>query len=132
MTLGVLAAVLASVGLPLLAGWQSALDRWPWPLAPLPGELVGAWLLAAAASLAWVALRERDWYTARPAACGAGAFGVLLLASALRYRDDFDSGSQAVAYVCAVTAALVVLAGAALAAERKGGGGRGAAANPES
>jgi hypothetical protein len=117
--LGALGGVLGGLGSVLVAEQQDALDLWPWPLSPLAGALVGAWLLASAVTLIWVSLYERDWGRARPSAAGAAVFGVLLLGAAARFHGDFDSGAGAAAYACAVTAALLVLGAVAASAEHR-------------
>jgi hypothetical protein len=119
IALGALGGALGVLALPLVAEQQDTLDVWPWPLSPLAGALVGAWLLSAATALTWVSLYERDWERARPSAAGAAAFGVLLLAATARFHADFDSAAGATAYVCAVTAALLVLGAVAASAEHR-------------
>jgi hypothetical protein len=103
-------ALLGALGVPLLVEWDAALEAWPWPLAPLAGALVGAWLLTASAGLLWVALRERDWARATPSAAGGCVFWALLLLAAIRLRDGFEGTLGTVVYLTATAAMLVVVA----------------------
>jgi hypothetical protein len=72
----VLAAVLLGLGVALLVapGWADA--AWPWPLTPLTGRAIGAWLagLGTAAAHARI-LDDRD--SLRPLGITGVAFGVL-------------------------------------------------------
>lgn len=122
-------ALLAAGGAALLAEWDGALDAWPWPLAPLPGALVGAWLCSSAASLLWGALLEPDWDALDPSAAGAAVFGALLLGAVARLPDGLDGTAPGLAYIAAVAASLGLLGTLRLAAARRAEGGGPAAAN---
>jgi hypothetical protein len=111
-----------AVGVPgilLLAGWDTLVDAWPWPLAPLPAVLVGGWLVTAAVTLLWLGVAERDWARARPSLAGAAVFGTLLLAAAVRLRSDVERGTASVIYVAGIAAFLLLLGAVSLAERRR-------------
>lgn len=99
LALGLAGLALAVPGALLIAGWGRLVEVWPWPLTPLTAELVGAWLLASAAALAWIAFRERDWDRAR-ASVAAGAVSSLLLAvAAARLHGGLGGTAATTAYL---------------------------------
>lgn len=112
-------AAIAVPGVLLLADWAPLIRAWPWPLAPLPAVLIGGWLLTAAVTFCWVAIRERDWARARASAAGAGVFGTLLLLAAIRLRSGFEHGIAAEVYVVSLVGFLALLAAVAVAEERR-------------
>ena len=96
--LGTLAATLLVAGLALLVAPERSADLWSWPLTPLTGRAVGAWLvgLGWAAAHAWLA---DDAEEVRPVGLTAVAFVVLQGIALARFGDAIDwSGRPAVAY----------------------------------
>jgi hypothetical protein len=85
--IGVQAAVLLAVGLLLVI--VPTFSLWPWPLTPLTGLVVGAWLLGtgvAAAEAVW----ERDLDRLEPFFAGFTLIGVLETIAVLRYATTLD------------------------------------------
>jgi hypothetical protein len=111
-------AGLGAVGLLLLAEWGRMLSAWPWPLTPLTADMIGAWVVTAAVTLLWIALRERDAARARPASVGGAVFAILALAAALRSHHDLDGGRATAVYVLGLLAACAGLATFAVKAHR--------------
>lgn len=89
--LGTQAAVMVPLGAALFAAPELFDVVWPWPLTPLTGRVVGAWLIGLGLGAAHSAL-ERDWRRARPAAATAVLFGALELVALARYSDTVDWG----------------------------------------
>jgi hypothetical protein len=80
-------AVLFVLGLPLLLVPAAAAPFWPWPLTPLAGRAVGAWLLAlsvAGAHVVW----ENDRRRVRSAAASYLALALLQLVALARYGAE--------------------------------------------
>lgn len=111
--------LLGVAGVLLSSGWSALRDVWPWPLAPLPSALVGAWLMMASVTILWVVTRERDWLRARPAAAAVLLFTALLLAAAARWHDDFDSAVAAAVYVACLLAVLGLVSAVAYREEAR-------------
>lgn len=89
VTLAVQAAILFALGAALYGAPVDAASLWPWPLTPLTGRAVGAWLLGTGFIAAHVALenaRER----VDIAMLSYAAFGVLQLVAVARYWDTPD------------------------------------------
>ena len=97
--LGGLAAVLLVSGVALLLAPEWAAGGWAWPLTPLTGRAVGAWLVG----LGWAAGHAYvidDTDDVRPLGLTGAVFVVLETGALLRYGDAVDwSGWQAFAYV---------------------------------
>lgn len=89
--LGTQAAVMVPLGVALFAAPETFDGVWPWPLTPLTGRVVGAWLVGLGFGAAHSAL-ERDWRRARPAAATSMLFGVLELVALARYSETVDWG----------------------------------------
>jgi hypothetical protein len=118
------AVLMLTVGAALLLAPDDAASLWPWPLTPLTGRAIGAWVfslgLAAGHSL-W----ERDLRRLRVAAAGYVALGVLQTIAALRYPDSVEWDSvQALAYAAMIASMLVV--GAVTLVAGRGAGRRSA------
>lgn len=119
LVLGMAGAIVAALGILLLAGWGWLSSRWAWPLPPLPAAIVGAWFCTLASGLLWFALRERDW--------GRGRLGVvpmlvplaLDLAAAARLHRGLAGQTATVIYLGGVSVLVVVTAGASLVEERR-------------
>ncbi|MDR7253989.1 hypothetical protein J2X46_002979 [Nocardioides sp. BE266] len=94
-----LGAVLLASGLALLANPEWAARAWSWPLTPLTGRAVGAWLVG----LGWAAVHARlidDAARVRPLGLTGVSFVVLELIALARYGDALRwFGWQAMAYV---------------------------------
>jgi hypothetical protein len=94
-----LAVVLLAAGCALLVAPEWAAHGWSWPLTPLTGRAVGAWLVG----LGWAAAYARfidDVDDVRPLGVTGLAFVVLQAIALARYGDAVDSsGWQAVAYL---------------------------------
>ncbi len=119
LVLGAAGALFGALGVGLLAGWGSLVERWPWPLPPLPAMIVGAWLCTYAAGLLWFALRERDWRRGRIALLPALVVLGLDLAAVLRLWDSFDGGAETAVYVAVLAAVFVAVGGLGLVEERR-------------
>jgi uncharacterized membrane protein YoaK (UPF0700 family) len=107
--LAVQALALLGVGLALfIAPLDVAKDIWPWPLTPLTGRVVAAWLLALGVGCAQV-IFENDWRRSRAAAFSFAFFGALQLVVLARYSDDVDFGeTRTIVYVVALVSILIV------------------------
>jgi hypothetical protein len=94
-----LGVVLLASGVALLVDPVWAAQAWSWPLTPLTGRAVGAWLVG----LGWAAVHARlvdDAERVRPLGLTGVAFVVLEGIALARHGDDVDwSGWQAAAYV---------------------------------
>lgn len=94
-----LGAVLLVSGVALLVDPEWAARAWSWPLTPLTGRAVGAWLVG----LGWAATHARlvdDAGQVRPLGLTGTTFVVLELVALARHGDALDwSGWQAAAYV---------------------------------
>jgi hypothetical protein len=91
--------VLLASGIALLLDPEWAAQAWSWPLTPLTGRAVGAWLVG----LGWAAVHARlvdDAERVRPLGLTGVAFVVLEGIALARYGDVVDRSSwQAAAYV---------------------------------
>lgn len=98
LLLGLGLALLAP-GIALLLDPEWAAQGWSWPLTPLTGRAVGAWLVG----LGWAAVHARlidDAERVRPLGLTGVAFVVLEGVALARYGDVVDRSTwQAVAYV---------------------------------
>jgi hypothetical protein len=99
VVLGLQATVLVALGTVLYVAPQEAASLWPWPLTPLTGRAVGAWLMGTGVIAAHVAIenaRER----VDIAMLSYAAFGALQLVAVARYWSTPDwSTLGAVAYL---------------------------------
>jgi hypothetical protein len=111
-------AVLAALGVALVAGWDALIVRWPWPLPPLPAHVLGAWLCTFAAAFLWFALYEREWGRVRIGVVPAMVSAALDLFAAARFSDDFDGAASTVVYLAGLSVLLVLLGIAALVERR--------------
>ena len=102
MLLGAQAIVLLLPGVLLFVDpvrWGSI---WPWPLTPLTGRAVGAWLIGIAIGLI-AAIAERDLIRIRPGLVAYATFGTVELVAIARYAGDVEwSRPQAWVYVAVV------------------------------
>lgn len=106
------AVVMLVAGAYLFVAPTEAASLWPWPLTPLTGRAVGAWVLSlglGAAHCLW----ENDPRRARPVAVGYVALGILEAVAVARYPDTIAWGeAQAIVYVVFLVS--FVVTGAAL------------------
>jgi hypothetical protein len=108
IVLVLLALLLLGVGSALLVSPTWADGAWPWPLTPLTGRAVGAWLvgLGIAAGHAWL-LDDRP--SLRPLGITGVAFGVLQAVALARHGDELDWGSVPAAIYVLVLVALTAV-----------------------
>ena len=107
-TLVAQAAVFLALGSFLFIAPERAASLWPWPLTPLTGRAVGAWVFSIGLAAAHSKL-ENDLIRMRPAAFSYLALGVLELLALARYRETVLWGEpQAAAYVAFLASMLVV------------------------
>ncbi len=94
-----LAGTLLASGVALLVAPDFAAGAWSWPLTPLTGRAVGAWLVG----LGWAAVHARlvdDTQWVRPLGLTGAVFVVLQCIALVRYGDAVEwSGWPATAYV---------------------------------
>jgi len=110
---GAIGLVSIAIGLALfVAPAPVAATLWPWPLTPLTGRTVGAWLVAWGVVAGQIAI-EADWRRVRPGLAGLAAFAVLELVVLARFRDGLEwaGGRPAAFAVGAATLLVVALAG---------------------
>ena len=103
-----LAALLLGLGVALLVdpGWADA--AWPWPLTPLTGRAVGAWLVGLGTAAAHARLLD-DREPLRALGATGVAFGVLQAVALARHGDDLDWGDgPSVGYVTVLVVLTVV------------------------
>jgi hypothetical protein len=100
-----LAAVLLGLGVALLVapGWADG--AWPWPLTPLTGRAVGAWLVGLGTAAAHARLLD-DRASLRPLGITGVVFGVLQIVALARHGEELDWGSAPAAGYLAVIAVL--------------------------
>jgi len=103
-----LAAVLLGLGVALLVAPGWAHGAWPWPLTPLTGRAVGAWLVGLGTAAAHARLLD-DRASLRPLGITGLVFGVLQAIALARHGDELDWASARAAAYLAVLAALTVL-----------------------
>ena len=83
------AAVMLALGAPLFIAPERAASWWPWPLTPLTGRAVGAWLVALAVIAAQSVL-ENDLTRLRSVLISQVVLIVLQLLALARYPDSVD------------------------------------------
>jgi len=99
LVLYVHAILLPAMGAYLFVAPASAASVWPWPLTPLTGRAVGAWVLSLGVAAAH-ALWENDLKRVRVAAVGYATIGVLQGVALARFPDAVAwSEPQSVVYV---------------------------------
>jgi hypothetical protein len=113
-----LAAVLLATGVALLCapGWADA--AWPWPLTPLTGRAVGAWLVGLGTAAGHAVLLD-DRGSLRPLAITGVAFGVLQTVALLRHGDELDWGRPPAAIYVAMLVVLTAVSVWALVPARR-------------
>ncbi len=84
------ALALAAYGVLLIAGVEAVADAWPWPLPPLPAEVIGAWLVTVGVLCAGAAIPGRRRVARDPLI--AAALALALVAVALvRFSGSLDA-----------------------------------------
>lgn len=119
LVLGAAGAVVAFLGVALLADWGWLTARWPWPLPTLPATVVGAWFCTVAAGLLWFALRERDWRRARIGVAPMAIPLALDLVAAARLRHGFAGAASTAVYLTGVAVLLLAIAAVTFVEERR-------------
>lgn len=71
---------------------------WPWPLTPLTGRAVAAWLIGVGV-IAAQAVWENEWRRVRVTMAGYAALGVLEIAALARYARFTTGGPRALVYL---------------------------------
>jgi hypothetical protein len=102
------AALLIPLGIVLFIAPTTVADVWPWPLTPLTGRAISAWLLAFGV-LAAHQLWENDIERIRVAPLGYIAVGLLQTMVIVRYPDDLEWGEAGVWVYLALVASTFVL-----------------------
>ena len=98
--------LLAGAALYLVPG---STDWWPWPLTPLTGRMIGAWLAAVGATLVAV-LYENDWTRVRHAMVYLAAVAAAHLATLARFPGTVQWEDVAAWVYIALDLSLLVLA----------------------
>jgi hypothetical protein len=102
------AMVMLALGAYLFFAPEAAASLWPWPLTPLTGRAVGAWVFSIGLAAAH-SVRENDLKRMRPAALSYILLGLLELIALARYPDTVLWGEpQAVVYVVFLVSMLVL------------------------
>jgi hypothetical protein len=93
------AILLTALGAYLFVAPEKGMSLWPWPLTPLTGRAVGAWVFSLGVAAAH-ALWENDLRRMRVAVVGYAAVGVLQGIALARFPDTVTWGEpQAIVYV---------------------------------
>ena len=92
----------------LLVAPGRADGAWPWPLTPLTGRAVGAWLVSLGTAAAHARLLG-DRASLRPLGITGVIFGVLQVIALARHGDELDWGSPPAAAYLAFLAVLTVV-----------------------
>lgn len=113
-----LAAVLLAMGAALLCapGWADG--AWPWPLTPLTGRAVGAWLVGLGTAAGHAVLLD-DRGSLRPLAITGVVFGALQTVALMRHGDELDWGRPPAAIYVAVLVVLTAVSVWALVPARR-------------
>jgi hypothetical protein len=102
------AVVLVGLGAALMIAPTDVAAAWPWPLTPLTGRAVGAFLCGFGVAAAF-ALRENDLARLRGSAMAYATLGVLEALALALHRDDADIGGAAgIAFCVGVASVLTV------------------------
>lgn len=102
------ALVMLPLGAYLFLSPEQAISLWPWPLTPLTGRAVGAWVFSIGVTAAHAAI-ENDFERIRVASFGYVGLGVLQLLALVRYLSVPDwSGLDAWLYVAVLLSMVVV------------------------
>jgi hypothetical protein len=110
-----IAAVLLVLGTALLIDPAAADGAWPWPVTPLTGRAIGAWLVGLGVAAAHARLLD-DVVSLRPLAITGVAFGVLQAVALLRHGDELAWDEPAAyGYVAVLVAVAAVSLWALLA-----------------
>ena len=103
-----LAVLLLGLGVALLVSPAWADAAWPWPLTPLTGRAIGAWLVGLGIAAGHAMLLD-DRPSLRPLAITGVAFGVLQAIALARHGDELDwGGAPAAGYVVFLVALTAV------------------------
>lgn len=106
------AGVLVGLGIALLVAPAAVADAWPWPLTPLTGRAIGAWLVGLGVSAA-LAAREDDRRRVQVAMISWVTLAVLQAAALARFGDQVDwGGAASILYVAFLASIVAVSVGA--------------------
>jgi hypothetical protein len=108
VALGLQAAVLLVFGVLLFAAPVGMHSIWPWPLTPLTGRAIGAFLCGFGVAAAF-AVREDDLDRLHGSALAWGALGALELLAVAVYGDDLAASEPATALYVAFFASVLAL-----------------------
>jgi hypothetical protein len=111
LVLGAAGVLLFAGGLAVHHHVEPVTAFWPWPLAPLGAQAIGAWLIAFGVASVLV-IRDGDLARLRVPAAAYTAFGVFQLVVLLAYRTQ-ATGSDAVLWSYGLLLASIVAAGGA-------------------
>lgn len=117
--LGIVGALALVVGTLLQCVPTRVSAWWPWPLTPLTGRAVGAWVLALGVVGVGCAV-ERDLRRLRPVLPAALAFGGLQLLVLVRFSDDVRWDEPATWVYAAASGVCAVLGAAGMRANGLG------------
>jgi hypothetical protein len=118
LLLGLLSAAFILIGAALFIAPSLVAPAWPWPLTPLTGRAVGAWLIGWGVVLGQMAW-ENDVHRLRPAFLSLLALGGLQLIALARYSNEMAWHTAAAwAYVTAMAGVFVIGAYGSFAALR--------------
>lgn len=102
------AVLLLPIGVALLVAPEFTAQIWPWPLTPLTGRAIGAWLVGLGIA-AVHALGENDWKRIQPATMSYVVFAGLELVAVARYPGEVAWDTPAAwIYLLFLFSALVV------------------------
>ena len=91
LALGMVGATMLATGVALLVDPEWMAAGWPWPLTPLTGRAIGAWLIPLGVA-AFQAIWERDMVRLGPAYFTFAAFGLLQAIALARFSNDVNWG----------------------------------------
>ena len=106
------------VGGAALFGWPTELaEHWPWPITPLTGRAIAAWLLGLGLAALHAAV-EDDLRRIRSGVAALATIGGLGLLACARYRDDLEGGAGT-AVLLGVLGALLALGTVGMVLQRR-------------
>jgi hypothetical protein len=118
VALGLMSAAFVLMGIALFIAPSTVSSVWPWPLTPLTGRAMGAWLVGwgiVVGQMAW----ENDLHRVRPAFLSLLVLGSLQSIVLIRYSNEMEwRTSSAWAYALGVASLFVIGAYGLFAAQR--------------
>jgi hypothetical protein len=107
VSLGIHAAVMLLIGIPLFIVPEAISPLWPWALTPLTARAVSAWLIGIGLILAH-ALWENDWRRIRGGALAFAVYCALLIFALVRYPGQIISNASFWAYLFLIVTGLAL------------------------